>query len=315
MPLDPQAEQVIAETNARGLPTYDRLEPDEARRQMRGLAPDVDPDLAVPRVDDRVVPGPAGDIPVRIYAPESDGSLPVTVYFHGGGWVVGDLETHHALCHALAKTSGCMIVSVDYRLAPEHRYPAAIEDAYAATAWVSEHGREIGANGSRLAIAGDSAGGNIAAVVALMARDRAGPRIAHQSLIYPVTDCDFETPSYSENAEGYLLTRDVMKWFWRQYAEPGREREPWASPLRAERLDDLPPALVITAGFDPLRDEGVAYARRLEEAGVPVRLEQYDGMIHGFFRMTAVLDRAREALELVAGELRRSLEAAGRGHA
>jgi acetyl esterase len=201
------------------------------------------------------------------------------------------------------------VVSVDYRLAPEHPYPAAPEDCYAATQWVAKNGSEIGIDVSRLAIGGDSAGGNLTAVTALMARDRGGPGLRFQLLVYPVTDYALDTPSYRENGEGYFLTRDMMRWFWQQYlADPSHADHPYASPLRAADLANLPPALCITAGYDPLRDEGEAYAERLRAAGVAARTSRYEGMFHGFFGMAAQIDAARKAVAEAAAALRSALE-------
>ncbi len=302
MPLDPQVVPILEEAE-RGLPLPD-LSPQEARDQMRANAAPVDPECSAAEVRDIEIPGGRGPIPTRLYYPGRDGPLPLVAFFHGGGWVIGDLETHDAICHALACRSGCIVASVDYRLAPEHPYPAAAEDSYDATRWLAENAASLGANAHRLAVCGDSAGGNLAAVVPLMARERGGPAIAFQVLIYPVTDCDFERASYRDNAEGYMLTRDAMIWFWDHYlSDADARRAPHASPLHAAELGKLPDALVITAEYDPLRDECEAYARKLEEAGVPVTLTRYDGMIHGFFRMTAKLDQAKRALEEVAGAL------------
>ena len=305
MPLDPQVIKILKEAESLGLPAYQDLSPTEARKQMLDLAPPVQPNLSVKKVIDRKIPGPDGDIPIRLYYPAGDGPFPVLVYFHGGGWVIGDLDTHHGFCHALAKTSGCLVVAVDYRLAPEHRYPAAVEDAYAATRWVAENSELIQADPDRFAVCGDSAGGHLAAVVSLMARDRQGPRIDLQILIYPITDCSFDTPSYEENQEGYMLTRDLMKWFWNHFINIESEADdPYVSPLRAESFSDLPPALILTAEYDPLRDEGEAYAEKLQGAGVNATLTRYPGMIHAFIRMTAQLDKANVALGQVAGMLR-----------
>ena len=309
MPLDHQVKEILKEAEALGLPAYQDLSPAEARRQMLDLAPPVDPLLSVKRVVDRSIPGPEGEIPLRLYYPAGDPPFATLVYFHGGGWVIGDLDTHHGFCHALAKTSGCLIVAVDYRLAPEHRYPAAVEDAYAATNWVAQNSDAIQADPIRLAVGGDSAGGHLAAVVALMARDRRGPRIDLQILIYPITDCSFNTPSYIENKEGYMLTRDLMKWFWNHFIEDENQaNDPYVSPLRADNLSDLPPALIVTAEYDPLRDEGEAYGKKLQEAGANVTLSRYPGMIHAFIRMTALVDKANEALDEVAGKLREVLK-------
>ena len=253
---------------------------------------------SIARIENRTVPGPAGQIPVRIYTPVGTAPFPVLVYFHGGGWVIGNLDTHDGICRSLANRVGCLVVSVDYRLAPEHRFPAAPEDCYAATRWLAEHAGSLGGDKGRIAVGGDSAGGNLAAVVALMARDRGGPKLAFQLLVYPATDTDFETRSYRENSEGYFLTRADMVWFWNHYAPRDEDRRnPYAAPLRAASLRGLPPALVITAEFDPLCDDGNAYAARLREDGVPVRLSQQDGLIHGFFQMGAVIDRGRASVD------------------
>ncbi len=305
MSLDPQVKEILSEAAALGLPAYQNLSPAEARKQMLDLAPPADPLLTVKRVENRSIPGPDGEIPIRLYYPAGDPPFALLVYFHGGGWVIGDLDTHHGVCHALAKTSDCLVVSVDYRLAPEHCHPAAVEDAYAATNWVAENSDAIQADPDRLAVGGDSAGGHLAAVVALMARDRKGPRIDLQILIYPITNFDFSTPSYTENKEGYMLTRDLMQWFWNHYIKDESEaKHPYISPLQAENLEDLPAALIVTAEYDPLRDEGEAYGKRLQEAGVNVALSRYPGMIHAFIRMTSRLDKAREALYEIAGTLR-----------
>ena len=305
MPLHPQVKKILEEAELLGLPDYQDLSPAAARKQMLDLTPPVDPSLAVKKVENLMIPGPDGKIPIRLYYPSGDPPFAVIVYFHGGGWVMGDLDTHHGVCQALAKRSSCLVVSVDYRLAPEHRYPAAVEDAYAATSWVAENADAIQADPDRLAVGGDSAGGHLAAVVALMARDRKGPRIDLQVLIYPITDCKFNTPSYIENKEGYMLTIDLMKWFWNHFIEDeGQANDPYVSPLRAKNFSDLPQALIITAEYDPLRDEGEAYGKRLQEAGVKVTLSRHPGMIHGFIRMNARLDKAKEALDEVAGRLR-----------
>ena len=309
MPLDPQAEIILEEDAARGLPAYHELTPPEARKQMLDLSAPADPQLMVERVEDRKIAGPGGHIPIRLYYPQGEPPFPVVVYFHGGGWVIGDLDTHHALCHALSNTSGCLVVAVDYRLAPEHPYPAAVEDAYAATCWVAQNAEPIQADGNRIAVLGDSAGGTQATVAAMMARDRGNPDIALQVLIYPITDYNFNTASYQNNAEGYMLTRDLMQWFWKLYLEDESvAEEPYVSPLRAADLTGLPEALILTAEYDPLCDEGEAYARRLQEAGIQVKLTRYEGMIHGFMRMTSRLDKARRALYEVADTLQRVLK-------
>jgi acetyl esterase len=229
------------------------------------------------------VPGPAGEIPIRVYTPAGDGPKPVIMYFHGGGWVIGDLDVCDNPVRRIANRTGAVVVSVDYRLAPEHTYPAAFDDCYAATAWVSEHAAELGGDPARIATCGDSAGGNLAAAVAIAARDRQGPPLAAQLLIYPVTDFNFTTGSYEENGDGYLLTKGSMQWFWAHYlGAQDLGKDPFACPARADNLVGLPPTFIATAEFDPLRDEGEAYAATLRAAGVHVTAKRYDGMLHGF---------------------------------
>jgi acetyl esterase len=292
----------------------EEVSPEELRAQTRTLlAAASGPPEEVGRVEERRLPGPAGELTARVYWPASPGPWPALAFFHGGGFVIGDLDTHDGTCRHLCNGADTVVVSVDYRLAPEHRFPAAAEDAYSATAWLGAHAGELGADPARLAVGGDSAGGNLAAVAALMARDRGGPALAFQLLVYPVCDFGFDTPSYRENAEGYFLTRQAMQWFWAQYlASPDDARSPYACPLRAEDLAGLPPALVVTAEHDPLRDEGEAYARRLADAGVPVTLRRYDGMIHGFFSMWPFLEEARRANAETFESLRAALSGAKR---
>jgi acetyl esterase len=304
MPIDPAVRMILDQMVESGLRPFNEVSVTEARASMLALAGASGELETVARIEDRSVPGPGGDIPVRVYTPEGPAPLPLLVYFHGGGWVIGGIETHDGLCRQLANKAKAVVVSVDYRLAPEHPFPAAPEDSYAATRWVAEHASTLGGDAARIAVAGDSAGGNLAAVVSLMARDRGGPRLVHQVLIYPVVDAPSDNTSYRDNARDYLLTAEMMDWFWNHYR--AADRHPLACPLRAPSLRGLPPALVFTAEFDPLRDEGEAYAVRLREEGVPVRLERYDGMIHGFFGMTALLEPARRAVDDAAATLRRA---------
>jgi len=309
MPLHPQAEKLLSLLTAALPRDPAALSPAMLRTGYRALvAGRTGPEVA--QIHDRRIPGPAGEIPVRLYRPRSGEALPLLVFLHGGGFVVCDLDTHDPLCRLLANTVGCAVLSVDYRLAPEAKFPAAPEDCYAATCWAADHAHELGADPSRIAVAGDSAGGNLAAVVAQLVRDRSGPTLAHQLLIYPVTHYAFDTASYSENAEGYFLTRGMMEWFWNHYLEkPEHGQDPLASPLVAKDVSGLAPATLITAEFDPLRDEGEAYAERLRRAGVPVELQRYDGMFHGFFAMTEMLDPARDAVEFAAARLRAAFDA------
>ena len=309
MPLDPQARAVLDQIPLLTDELLLALAPPVLRQAMAAMpgsaGGDVEP---VVRVENRTLPGPAGEIPVRIYAPAEQRGLPALVYFHGGGFVIGDLETHDGTCRSLANGIGCIVVSVDYRLAPEHKFPAGPEDCYAATRWVAEKGAEIGVDTSRVCVGGDSAGGNLTAVVALMARDRGGPALRHQLLIYPVANHDFDTKSYEENKQGYLLSREMMRWFWNHYlARPEDGKNPYASPLRAASFAGLPPAHVITAEYDPLRDEGEALAARLQQGGVPTTHIRYDGMFHGFFAMTQALDTAKRAVAEAAAAVRASL--------
>ncbi len=307
MPLDPGLKLVLDQLAANPGPQLHELPVEQARVFFDSMQLPR-PEVKVAEVEDRRVPGPAGEVPVRIYRPDGPATLPGLVYFHGGGWVIGSIETHDGSCRDLANRIGCVVVSVDYRLAPEHPHPAAAEDCYAATKWVSENATALGVDATRIGIAGDSAGGNLAAVVALMARDRGGPALRHQLLVYPVTDADFSRPSYRENAEGYLLTTKAMEWFWGHYVpDPSRREDAYVAPLRAPDLAGLPPAFVLTAEYDPLRDEGEALARRLEQAGVPTRLTRYDGAIHGFFAMGLLSEVARRAVDDAVAELRRAL--------
>jgi acetyl esterase len=267
----------------KNFPQLHTLPVDAARNNLAAARALMPPPPAVGHVANRAVPGPAGPIPVRIYTPFGVGPFPLTVYFHGGGFVVGDLETHDAPCRHLCLASNSIVMAVDYRLAPEHKFPAAPDDCLAATRWGAEHAAEIGADPRRIAVAGDSAGGNLAAVVAIRVRDEDGPRLCAQLLNCPVVDYDMTLPSYRENAEGYFLTLETMNWFTNHYlARPQDKTHPFAAPIRAKDLSRLPPAYVLTAQYDPLRDEGEAYADKLAAAGVPVVKKRYSNMIHAF---------------------------------
>lgn len=305
--LHPELEPVLEQWAA--YPPNAALSPAGARRLSRERRPDADGD-AVASVRDLLVPGPGGDLPLRVYRPGDGGPYPVVVFFHGGGWVVGSPDSHDPLCRTMANACESVVVSVDYRLAPEHPFPAPLRDCYAATAWAAEHAGTVGGDPDRLVVAGDSAGGNLAACVALLARDRGGPDLDYQVLVYPVTDASLEYDSYDENAD-YPANRPSLAWCWEHYLERDVDvAHPYAVPMRARDLSGLAPATVVTAGFDGLRDEGVAYADRLASAGVPVEHRNYEDVTHGFFGMTAVpdLDRAREAHADVAGDVRTALE-------
>jgi len=258
--------------------------------------------IEVEAVTDRELPGPAGPIPVRVYRPATAERPGVLVWYHGGGFVIGDLETTDPTARQLAVEAGCVVVSVDYRLAPEHPFPAAADDATAALAWVAAHAEELGGDPSRLAVGGDSAGGNLAAIAALWARDQ-GIGLRHQLLVYPVTDLTASYPSRVTNGEGYFLTRDAMEWFEGCYLAGHDATDPLASPLHAASLAGVAPAHVLTAGFDPLRDEGQAYAEGLAAAGIEVDDDRYPTMIHGFFGMGALSPVAGEAVSRAAANL------------
>jgi acetyl esterase len=291
--MDPQAAAYLARTASLGVPPVNELPPAEGRHfQEEGTAALWGPLEEVASVRDLEV----GGVPVRLYDPDPAGALPMTVYFHGGGWVVGSRNTVDGPCRALANRARCRVASVDYRLAPEHRFPAAVEDSWAVTRWAFEQA-------PRVAAAGDSAGGNLAAVVALKARD-AGLPLAFQWLVYPVLDHDFSSASYTRNAEGNGLTRAGMRWFWDHYLGGQDGGHPDASPIRAASLAGVAPALVSVCECDVLHDEGVEYHRRLEAAGVPSRLSDYEGMIHGFIRLAAVIDRTQHLLDEGAAALR-----------
>ena len=306
--LHPKVEESLALREE--LPQLHELGPEGAREQVRAITGDPG-EPPVDEVTDETIPGPAGEIPVRAYRPGGEGALPTVAYFHGGGWVVGDLDTHDRTCRTLANATGGLVVSVDYRLAPEHPFPAAVEDAYAATEWLGEHAGEFGGDTDRLAVAGDSAGGNLAAVVSLMARDRDGPMIDHQALVYPVVD-DEVYESTRENAEGYGLDSAVGEWFDECYIQSEVHRgNRYLYPMNARDHAGLPAATVLTAEFDPLRDEGTAYAERLSAAGVRVNLENYEGMIHGFFSMLEEpfdLEAAHDAMDVIADDLAESFD-------
>ena len=308
MPLDPQVQNLLNVAAASGRPPYHLLDPEAARKQVRDTrAPLLPPRPHMASVEDRFIPGPAGPTAVRFYRPlGSDASevLPALVYFHGGGWTIGDLDTHDVICRELCNKAGCATLSVDYRMGPEDKFPMAVEDSLAATCWLLDNAAKLGVDARRVAVGGDSAGGNLATVVALLLRDRGRADLCFQLLIYPVTDQIANTPSHSDFADGYMLTRESIRYFQSNYLRTPADYDDWrASPLRAESLSRLPPALVITAGYDPLRDEGKAYADRLREEGVAVTYQCYDGMIHGFFMMGGVLDVANRAVSQAAEAL------------
>jgi len=311
MTLDPQAALVLERAARANLPLYSLIGAPAARelyRESRGaLAP---PPPEVAKVENLQASGPAGPIPVRLYrglGTADDARLPVLVYFHGGGWTIGDLDTHDVVCREFANLAHCAVASVDYRLAPEHKFPAAVEDAIAATHWIGRMAESLGLDPSRVAVGGDSAGGNLAAVVANTLRDAGGPPLAMQVLIYPATDMTADRESHLKFADGYMLTREAILWFTANYLRGPDDVADWrASPLRTRDLTGVASAYVITAGFDPLLDEGKAYADRLHEAGVPVTYECFEGMIHGFVTMGGVIAAAHHAIDRAATALKQA---------
>ena len=312
MPLDPQLQALRDQRERDRVPPLYEMSLAEARAadlaSIRAGGGNPEP---VRQVTDLTIPGPAGELPLRLYRPEGEGPLPVLLYFFGGGWVLGSIDTSDGVCRRLANACGALVAVVGYRLAPEHPFPAASDDCYAALCWIAGHADEIGADPTRLAVGGDSAGGNLAAGVALRARD-GGPRLAGQLLVYPNTDQLADDESTRSADDPFLFNRHSVAWYRRHYlADPGDAASPLASPLRAESLAGLPPALVITAEYDPLRDQGEAYARRLAAEGVPVELSRYPCMAHGFFTMAGTVDASREAIAQAASQVRAWLAPAG----
>jgi acetyl esterase len=309
MALHPQCKAFLDMIAAGGGPPLEQLPIDEARKLPHLMTELGGPAEEMAHVEDRTIPGPAHPIPVRVYRPSLTGALPALVFFHGGGFVIGDLDTHDRPCRSLANAAGCVVIAVDYRLAPEHPFPAAADDAYAATRYVAEHAAELGVDPNCIAVGGDSAGGNLAAVVSLMARDRGGPSIKFQLLIYPVTDWDDASPSMREFERDHFLTRESMDWFDSLYLPDRSQRQtPYAAPAYASDCRGLPAAMVITAECDPLRDQGEAYGRKLQSAGVPVQIKRYDGMIHVFLGLAAIVDDARTMIGDASGALRQALK-------
>ncbi|BBK31348.1 acetyl esterase [Stella humosa] len=311
MSLHPQIQQALKALAEANLPPLESLTPAEGRLQMetmikaRGTVP-----AAIGRTEDRAIPGPAGSIPVRLYWPPSAaGKLPVVVYFHGGGHVIGNLDTHDVICRNLCAGAEALVLSVDYRMGPENRFPAAVEDSWAALLWIAGAAAGLGADGTRIAVTGDSAGANLAAVVALMARDAGGPAIRLQALIYPVADYHLTGDSFERYATGFgMLTRGAMEWFRGHYLNGIEDARDWrASPIHAPDLAGVAPALVVTAECDVLRDDGIRYAAALRAAGVAVEEREYAGMIHGFFGLTPAIDDAVAAQAFVCDAMKRAL--------
>jgi acetyl esterase len=307
MALHPQAHALLEQMKMMGLSYTPELTVVRAREMVKAMLAARSQGEPVANVEDRMIPGPAGEIPIRIYTPRGNGPFPILVFFHTGGWQVGDLDMQDPMCRRLTNLTGCIVVSVDYRLAPEHPFPAAPEDCYAAIQWVATHAEQFQGDSARIAVGGDSAGGNLATVVALMARDQGGPALVFQLMMFPSTDFRLNTPSMEEFAEGHNVTREQMVWIRNSYLPNAADRtNPLASPLLAPDLSGLPPALIIIAECDPLRDEGEAYGKRLQEAGVQATVSCYEGMIHDFPDLfeeqgTQALTEAASALRAAFG--------------
>jgi acetyl esterase len=306
MPLDPQLQAMRDQRCRDGVPPLYTLTVEQARAaDLAAIRAGSGTPEPVHEVVDASLPGPAGEIPVRLYRPCADRPLPTLVYFFGGGWTLGSIDTSDGICRSLANAARCLVVTPGYRLAPEWTFPAAVEDCHAALRWITDRADELGADPARLAVGGDSAGGNLAAAVALLVRERGGARLVGQLLVYPNTDYLADTPSMRENTDPWLFNRTSVAWYWQHYlARPRDGENPLASPLRAADLRGLPPALVITAEYDPLRDEAERYGERLAEAGVPVEVTRYPGTVHGFFAMAGTVDAGKAAIAQAADRLR-----------
>ncbi|MBA3321554.1 MAG: alpha/beta hydrolase [Pyrinomonadaceae bacterium] len=301
----------LTPTAARNAPTFKNAAEEMLAESATARVPSVAKPMPQPigKIDHITIPQQGGDLLARVFTPKGDGPFPVLVYFHGGGWVIANLDVYEPSCRALCNEAECIVVSVAYRQAPEQKYPAAVEDAYAATQWIINNAASLGGDPARVAVAGESAGGNLAAVTCLKARDEGGRMPVAQLLVYPVTDARQNTPSYTEQANAKPLNAAMMKWFWNHYLEnESQGQEPYASPMMAQSLRGLPPAIVITDELDPLRDEGEAYAKRLADEGVSVDFKRFDGVAHEFFGLAGVVDKATEAVGFAAEGLKKVFE-------
>lgn len=310
MPLDPQAEALLKAMIDSGAKPFESMRPAEARVAALAFKDLGGSPEEVASIEHRFIPGPTADLPVWIYRPDrgADGPLPGLIYFHGSGWVLANIEICDSFSRALANRSGCVVFAVNYQKAPEHKFPVPLDDCYAATRWVFDNAYELGLDAGRIGVIGDSAGGNLAAAVALRARDEGGPKLAYQVLVYPAVQYGWDTPSAVANAEGYLLQRASMEYFWNHYVgSRSDEINPYCSPLAARDHSGLPPAFIACAEYDPLCDDGRNYAEKLQAAGVPVKFRLYEGMIHGFLWMSGVFDQSKALLDEIGREVRSAL--------
>lgn len=306
MPVNPKIQYFLDQMNTMPTTSMDQLTP-EAMRMSENLQMAALQKEPVEKVEDRTISLAGRDIPIRIYTPKGQAPFPALVFYHGGGWVVGSIESHDAVCRELANLADCMVISVEYRLAPEHKFPAAVEDSYESLEWIASHATELGIDPDRIAVGGDSAGGNLATVACLIAKERGGPHVVHQFLLYPSAGPAADYPSMTENAEGYLLTRDMMGWFQSHYLQSPEDRHnPYLSPILSDDLEGLPPATILTAQYDPLRDVGTAYAEKLKSHGVEVFHKNYDDLIHGFANFTSFVPEARLAVADGTGKLKQA---------
>ncbi len=309
MPLDPQVEKVLEQSKAAGRSAFNWMDHLKAREMLDRMLLTSDMPPKVGNVEDRGIPCPWGTLPLRVYTPAGAGPFPVLVYYHGGGWVTNSIETHDSLCRHITRLSECVVISVEYRRPPEHKFPEPVQDAYTAMQWAFNNAYSLNSDPNRLAVGGDSSGGNMAAVVCLLSRDRGGPDIKHQLLIYPVLDYYLPgTETYKLFGAGYILDRDLLIWCWNHYLKSNEDiNNPYICPLRAASFANLPPAFIITAEYDPLREEGEHFAQKLAQSGVKVRLSRYKGMVHGFVLHWRMYDKAMVCLEEIGSTLKENL--------
>jgi acetyl esterase len=306
MPVNPKIQYFLDQLNTMPAIPMDQITP-EAMRSSEASQLAAQPKEPVEKVEDRTIPLAGRSLPIRVYTPTGEAPYPALVFYHGGGWVLGSIESHDAVCRELANLASCVVVSVEYRLAPEYKFPAAVDDAYESLEWVASHATELGIDKDRIAVGGDSAGGNLATVACLITKERNGPNVVHQLLLYPSTGPASDYPSMAENAKGYLLTGEMMGWFQTQYLQSDKDRiHPYLSPILSDNLEGLPPATILTAQYDPLRDVGIAYAEKLQAHGVKVVHKNYEDLIHGFANFSGFVPEARQAVAEGADELKKS---------